>query len=207
MQRTITADGKVYVEGGSEYFWGKALVYELNNRQELYAFTTNGDIACTNNIAERQIRPCVIHRGMMQFLQKEDSFRGYVDIMTIIQTCKLNKINPYNYTQWVIDNCKLRIEQYRCTGKLEGTALLCKMPRTQVDYEGKRIMAGPIEAVEAHCDNYVVIKPGFTKKEAIAKKIISKINEDDLLTLDDIIRVLPSGKCDIDEEYHQRKKI
>lgn len=75
-----------------------------------------------------------------------------------------------------------------------------------VDYEGKRIMAGPIEAVEAHCDNYVVIKPGFTKKEAIAKKIISKINEDDLLTLDDIIRVLPSGKCDIDEEYHQRKK-
>ena len=75
-----------------------------------------------------------------------------------------------------------------------------------VDYEGKRIMAGPIEAVEAHCDNYVVVKPGFTKKEALAKKIIAKINEDDLLTLDDIIRVLPSGKCDIDEEYHQRKK-
>ena len=75
-----------------------------------------------------------------------------------------------------------------------------------VDYEGKRIMIGPIEAVEAHCENYVVIKPGYTKKEAIAKKIIHKINEDDLLTLDDIIRVLPSGKCDIDEEYHQRKK-
>ncbi len=75
-----------------------------------------------------------------------------------------------------------------------------------VDYEGKRIMAGPIEALETHCDNYVVIKPGFTKKEAIAKKIINRINEDELLTLDDIIRVLPSGKCDIDEEYHQRKK-
>lgn len=75
-----------------------------------------------------------------------------------------------------------------------------------VDYEGKRIMAGPIDALEAHCENFVVIKPGFTKKEAIAKKIINKINEDDLLTLDDIIRVLPSGKCDIDEEYHQRKK-
>lgn len=75
-----------------------------------------------------------------------------------------------------------------------------------VDYEGKRIMVGPIDALEAHCENFVVIKPGFTKKEAIAKKIINKINEDDLLTLDDIIRVLPSGKCDIDEEYHQRKK-
>ena len=75
-----------------------------------------------------------------------------------------------------------------------------------VNYEGKRIMAGPIDAMEAHCDNFVVLKPGFTKKEAIAKKILNQINEDDLLTLDDIIRVLPSGKCDIDEEYHQRKK-
>ena len=75
-----------------------------------------------------------------------------------------------------------------------------------VDYEGKRIMAGPIEALEAHCENFVVLKPGFTKKEAIAKKILHKINEDDLIDLDDIIRVLPSGKCDIDEEYHQRKK-
>ncbi len=75
-----------------------------------------------------------------------------------------------------------------------------------VDYEGKRIMAGPIEALEKHSQNFVVLKPGFTKKEAIAKKILHKINEDDLITLDDIIRVLPSGKCDIDEEYHQRKK-
>jgi len=75
-----------------------------------------------------------------------------------------------------------------------------------VNYEGKRIMAGPVESLEAHCDNYVVLKPGYTKKEAIAKKILHKINEEDLLTLDDIIRVLPSGKCDIDEEYHQRKK-
>ena len=75
-----------------------------------------------------------------------------------------------------------------------------------VDYEGKRVMAGPVEALEAHCENYVVLKPGYTKKEAIAKKILHKINEEDLITLDDIIRVLPSGKCDIDEEYHQRKK-
>ena len=75
-----------------------------------------------------------------------------------------------------------------------------------VDYEGKRIMAGPVEALEKHSDKYVVIKPGFMKKEALAKKIIKRIDEDNLLSLDDIIRVLPSGKCDIDEEYHQRKK-
>lgn len=75
-----------------------------------------------------------------------------------------------------------------------------------VDYEGKRIMAGPVEALEAHSSNFIVLKPGYTKKEEIARKILHKINENDLLTLDDVVRVLPAGKCDIDEEYHQRKK-
>lgn len=76
-----------------------------------------------------------------------------------------------------------------------------------VNYEGKRVMAGPVDSLEAHSDNFIVLKPGYTKKEAIAKKILHKINYDDLLELEDIIRVLPSGKCDIDEEYHQRKKF
>ena len=59
--------------------------------------------------------------------------------MTITQTCRLNNINPYTYIQWVIDNAKLRIEQYRCSGEHEGTSQLCKKPRTQFDDEGKRL--------------------------------------------------------------------
>lgn len=66
-----------------------------------------------------------------------------------------------------------------------------------VDYEGKRIMAGPIDAVKVHTDNFVIIKPGYTKKEVIAKKILHKINENNIIALDDVVRVLPSGKCDI----------
>ena len=66
-----------------------------------------------------------------------------------------------------------------------------------VDYDGdKRIMAGPTDAMKNYTNKFVTIKPGFTKKEKIAKEILSRINEDDLLTLDDIVRVLPSGKCD-----------
>jgi len=68
-----------------------------------------------------------------------------------------------------------------------------------VDYEGKRIMAGPVDAVRKYTDKYVVVKPGYEKKEAIAKKILHKINEDKILSLDDVVRVLPSGKCNIDE--------
>ncbi|NYB52715.1 MAG: NFACT family protein [Methanobacteriaceae archaeon] len=65
-----------------------------------------------------------------------------------------------------------------------------------VDYEGERIMAGPIEAVAKYTDNYVVLKPGFTKKEEIARSVLKKIDPERILTLEDVIRVLPSGKCD-----------
>ena len=66
-----------------------------------------------------------------------------------------------------------------------------------VEYDGaKRIMAGPIDAMKAHSEKYVAIKQGYTKKEKIAKEILNRINEEDLLTLEDVVRVLPSGKCD-----------
>ena len=66
-----------------------------------------------------------------------------------------------------------------------------------VEYDGeKRIMAGPTDAMKHHTNKFVTIKPGYTKKEKIAKEILSRINEDDILNLDDVVRVLPSGKCD-----------
>lgn len=66
-----------------------------------------------------------------------------------------------------------------------------------VEYDGdKRVMVGPIDAMKAHTNKFVKIKPGYTKKEAMAKQILAKINEDDRLTLEDIVRILPSGKCD-----------
>jgi len=66
-----------------------------------------------------------------------------------------------------------------------------------VDYEGERIMAGPQEAVKKYTDNYVVIKPGYTKKETLAREILKRIDGEGILNLEDVIRVLPSGKCDI----------
>ncbi|OPY24840.1 MAG: hypothetical protein A4E27_01123 [Methanobacterium sp. PtaU1.Bin242] len=73
-----------------------------------------------------------------------------------------------------------------------------------VDYEGERIMAGPPSAVSKHTDDYVIIKPGFTKKEEISRNILSKIDKKHILTLDDVIRVLPSGKCDFANERDLR---
>ncbi|MCK9151297.1 ribosome rescue protein RqcH [Methanobacterium alcaliphilum] len=66
-----------------------------------------------------------------------------------------------------------------------------------VDYNGPRVMAGPVESLKKHSENYVIIKPGYNKKEAMAREILKRIDEEKILTLDDIIRVLPSGKCEI----------
>jgi predicted ribosome quality control (RQC) complex YloA/Tae2 family protein len=66
-----------------------------------------------------------------------------------------------------------------------------------VDYDGERIMAGPVEALTKYTDNYVVLKPGFRKKEEISREILKKIDRNRILTLEDVIMVLPSGKCDM----------
>lgn len=76
-----------------------------------------------------------------------------------------------------------------------------------VDYDGdKRIMAGPVDSLRNMTDNYVIIKPGFTKKERMAKEVLHRIDKDKLFGVDDIVRNLPSGKCDfLDErEYNQK---
>ena len=76
-----------------------------------------------------------------------------------------------------------------------------------VDYDGdKRIMAGPVRCVEKMTDNFVIVKPGFTKKERISKDILNKIDTEKDFGVDDIIRNLPSGKCDFLDirEYKQK---
>jgi predicted ribosome quality control (RQC) complex YloA/Tae2 family protein len=69
-----------------------------------------------------------------------------------------------------------------------------------VDYEGERIMAGPVEAVAKYTKLYVVLKPGFRKKEEVAREVLKHIDPDRMVTLDDVVRVLPSGKCDVVEK-------
>jgi predicted ribosome quality control (RQC) complex YloA/Tae2 family protein len=66
----------------------------------------------------------------------------------------------------------------------------------KIDYEGNRIMSGPPEAVSSQTENYATIKPGYTKKEEIARQIRNKIDIDKMFIIEDVVRVLPSGKCD-----------
>lgn len=56
-----------------------------------------------------------------------------------------------------------------------------------------RIMGGPLSAVKKNCEKYLELKQGKEKTSETAKKIKAKIGG----SLDDIIRVMPSGGCEI----------
>ena len=75
-----------------------------------------------------------------------------------------------------------------------------------VDYEGERLMAGPLDAVKKYTDNYVIIKPGYTKKEALSREIRHRLDQEHIVTMDDLVRVLPSGKADIVDERDLRRR-
>ncbi len=76
----------------------------------------------------------------------------------------------------------------------------------KVDYEGERIMAGPPEAVSHYTDNFSTVKPGYTKKEEIAMQIRNKVDPEKMFIIEDIVRVLPSGKCDFTDQKNPRKR-
>ncbi|MEA2037794.1 MAG: NFACT RNA binding domain-containing protein [Nanoarchaeota archaeon] len=59
-------------------------------------------------------------------------------------------------------------------------------------YEG-RVMAGPLDAVKKHCEKYVEIVQGREKASGVAKYAHKKIGG----SVDDIVRVLPSGGCKV----------
>jgi predicted ribosome quality control (RQC) complex YloA/Tae2 family protein len=58
----------------------------------------------------------------------------------------------------------------------------------------EQIIGGPLTAIEKKTKNFVVVVPGRNKKSAMAKKIKSKLKGGDL---DDIIKFLPAGGCDM----------
>jgi predicted ribosome quality control (RQC) complex YloA/Tae2 family protein len=76
----------------------------------------------------------------------------------------------------------------------------------KVDYEGERIMAGPPEAVSNYTENISTVKPGYTKKEEIALQIRNKIDPEKMFIIEDVVRVLPSGKCDFVDQKNPKKR-
>ncbi len=74
-----------------------AIRYRTNRWAALTIFTTDGRLEMTNNAAERAIRPLTLGGRNWTFLGSDTGADRAAVFYTIIQTCRLNEINPEEY--------------------------------------------------------------------------------------------------------------
>jgi transposase len=75
----------------------KAIRYSLNRWEALCRFTEDGRLEMSNNAAERAIRPLTLGRRNWTFLGSDSGGERAAIVFTLIQSCKLNGVNPEAY--------------------------------------------------------------------------------------------------------------
>ena len=80
----------------------KAIAYALNNEEALKRFLTNGKIEIDNNAAERALRAVAVGRKNWLFAGSDEGGKSAANIYTLLETAKLNGINPWQYLRKVL---------------------------------------------------------------------------------------------------------
>jgi transposase len=75
----------------------EAIRYALNHREGLERFLEDGRVEMDSNVVERAIRPVVLSRKNALFASGDDGGRRWADIASLVETCKLNGVNPQVY--------------------------------------------------------------------------------------------------------------
>jgi transposase len=75
----------------------EAIRYALNHRDGLERFLADGRAEIDSNVVERAIRPVVLSRKNALFASGDDGGRRWADIASLVETCKLNGVNPQVY--------------------------------------------------------------------------------------------------------------
>jgi transposase len=76
---------------------GKAYKYLLKHWQALTAFMRVPGAPLDNNVVERMLKRAILHRKNSYFFKTENGAKVGDVFMSIIETCNLNKINPFEY--------------------------------------------------------------------------------------------------------------
>ncbi len=83
---------------------GKAVTYALNQWEYLSRYIDYGEAEIDNNWTENQIRPFALGRRNWLFIGNKDSAKIASFFYSIIQTCRLNDIDPRKYLIYVLKN-------------------------------------------------------------------------------------------------------
>lgn len=81
----------------------KAINYALGQWNRLKAFTEHGHVEADNNSVERAIRPVTIFRKNSMFAGNEHGGERVALFYSLVESCKLNNIDPFAYLQDVYE--------------------------------------------------------------------------------------------------------
>lgn len=81
----------------------KAIAYALNIEVALRKFLSNGNVEIDNNAAERALRSVAVGRKNWLFAGSDEGGKTASIIYTILETAKLNNVNPVKYLHKVFD--------------------------------------------------------------------------------------------------------
>jgi len=81
----------------------KAINYAMNNQVALMRFLGDGQIEIDNNAAERAMRGIALGRKNWMFAGSDKGGHTAANIYSLIETAKLNNINPWRYLEKVFD--------------------------------------------------------------------------------------------------------
>jgi hypothetical protein len=95
-----TAKGKVLPKSTI----GKAIHYSLERWDKLTRYTTHGGLEIDNNLIENQIRPLALGRKNYLFAGSHASARHMAIFYSLMGSCKLNGLNPFEYLYAVLSD-------------------------------------------------------------------------------------------------------
>ena len=102
VEKLFTSFKKFYKELPKKSITAKAIAYALNNQAALMRFLEDGRIEIDNNAAERAMRAVAVGRKNWLFAGSDNGGHTAAAFYSIIETAKLNGINPWKYLQQVL---------------------------------------------------------------------------------------------------------
>jgi transposase len=76
---------------------GEKLSYIANHWEGLQVFLTDGRVEMDSNAVENKIRPLVLGRKNHLFAGHDEGARSWSRIASLVETCKINDVNPFDY--------------------------------------------------------------------------------------------------------------
>ena len=81
----------------------KAIRYALARLPKARPYLDNGFLEIDNNTAERAVRPVAVGRKNYLFMGSEAGGKSAAIAYTLIETAKMNNVNPEAWLAWVLE--------------------------------------------------------------------------------------------------------